>query len=92
MKIKVEYDGGYPNLCAGNLRIGINGVWWQFKSRALCSGGSVWFDDEWSEHVERGPWSINDEDWPDSFPIQLREAALEAINDQIDHGCCGGCV
>jgi len=93
MKIKVEYDGKWPCLCMGTLRIGFNGAWWQFSSRhVLRSGGSVSFDKDWNEKVTHGLWTIDDEDWPDGFPIELREAALEAINESIDHGCCGGCV
>ena len=88
--IKVEYDGRYPNLCNGNLKVTIEGKKWVFEKGALCSGGSVWFDDNWSEHVESGRWSIDE--WPEGFPELLKPAVREAINDKIDPGCCGGCV
>ena len=27
-----------------------------------------------------------------NFPEEFKEATLAAINEQIDHGCCGGCI
>lgn len=90
--IKVEYDGRYPNLCAGNLFVTVNGTQYRFKPHTIRSGGSVWFDEGWSEHVEHGPWYIDDEAWPEHFSIPLRIAVMEAINNSIEHGCCGGCI
>ena len=90
MNIKIEYDGKYPNLCRGNLIVKINGQTIQFPEYCLVSGGSVWFDDEWNDNVEEGPWSIGE--WPENFPEELKTAVLDAINEQIPHGCCGGCV
>lgn len=49
----VDYDGDYPNLCSGTLTIKIDGKERVLK-RVLRSGGSVWFDDDWSEHIEYG--------------------------------------
>jgi len=90
MKIDVIYDGAYPNLCAGNLVVVINGTRWDFPPYCLDSGGSVWFDDEWCEHVESGPWSISG--WPEGFPEELRAITVDAVNEKIPWGCCGGCV
>lgn len=90
MDIKIEYDGKFPNLCAGTLVVTVAGRRWSFPSYCLSSGGSVWFDGEWSEHVESGTWSIND--WPDGFPSEHKEAVEDAVNAEIPHGCCGGCI
>lgn len=46
MNIKIEYDGKYPNLCRGNLKITIDGVLWDFGYYALRSGGEVLRDEE----------------------------------------------
>ena len=90
VNIKIEYDGEYPNLCSGTLRVTLGRskkVWTGFE---LSSGGSVWFDDDWGEHVDSGEWDIIE--WPERFPEKYKTAVLEAVNSQIDHGCCGGCV
>jgi len=91
MNIKISYDGKYPNLCSnGDLVIIIDDVEWKFPDGCLESGGSVTFDADWNSDVSSGPWSINK--WPKNFPENLKEIVLEAINDQIEYGCCGGCV
>lgn len=56
----------------------------------MSSGGSVWFDKGWSEHVEDGPWGISD--WPDDYPEEAKNETLTLINEKIRWGCCGGCV
>lgn len=89
-KIKIEYSGGYPNLCSGILAVVVDGKRWRFPDYCLSSGGSVWFDDDWNEHVEEGPWSISE--YPEGFPKELKDAVEEAVNEQVPHGCCGGCV
>lgn len=54
----------------------------------MCSGGSVWFDSDWEEHVESGRWSV---DVPDDL-MELRDEIEECVNANVSHGCCGGCV
>ena len=90
MDIKIEYDGAYPNLCSGALIVTIGGKRWEFPPYCLSSGGSVWFDENWLEHVSSGAWSVSD--WPDGFPEELKKAVEDAVNDEIPNGCCGGCV
>jgi len=89
-KVEIEYDGEYPNLCRGNLRVKTLSDSWVFPACCMVSGGEVSFDDDWHEDVTGGPWTINE--WPEGFPKDLKEKVLEEINDSIDHGCCGGCV
>ena len=52
----VSYDGDFPNLCSGTLVLRIDGEEVTFPKYCMRSGGSVWFDDEWHEHVESGEW------------------------------------
>lgn len=85
----IEYDGSYPNLCSGTLKITLGNKIWEL-SHCLSSGGSVSFDDDWSEHVDSGPWSVHD--LPDDFPVELVDKLEELVNDEISWGCCGGCV
>ena len=86
----VEYNGRYPNLCSGQLAVVLDEKRWIFPSYSLSSGGTIWFDNEWTEHVESGPWSIRE--WPEGFPEERKEEVEKEINRVISHGCCGGCV
>lgn len=88
--IKIKYDGEYPNLCSGHLIVTIDGVEWDFGIYSLSSGGSVTFDDKGEENVTEGKWEVSE--WPKGFPEEQKQVVLDAINAQIEHGCCGGCV
>lgn len=84
----VSYDGRFPNLCSGTLVLKINGVERVFPPHSLCSGGSVWFDKDWCEHVESGAWSV---DVPDDL-LEYADEIEACVNRNVQHGCCGGCV
>lgn len=95
MDITIKYDGSYPNLCSGNLTVIIEDKKHgkkeiEFPSYCLSSCGSVSFDDDWNENISEGEWSI--EKWPKDFPEELKKSVLAAVNEQIEHGCYGGCV
>jgi len=83
----VSYNGKYPNLCRGDLILEINKK--QHKlDNPLCSGGSVSFTPEWDEIITEGKWEIE-------LPQHLecyREQIENIVEDNIRHGCCGGCV
>lgn len=82
----ISYDGRWPNLCSGTLVLEIDGV--VRTDFNLCSGGSVWFDGEWCEHVESGPWRI---EVPEDLK-HLQHEIEDVVNINVPHGCCGGCV
>lgn len=88
--VAIKYDGAYPNLCSGQLIAVIGEKEWIFPDYCLSSGGGVSFDANWSEHVWSGEWKVSE--WPEDFPEDLKEDVLHAVNAQISHGCCGGCV
>lgn len=88
--IKVFYDGRYPNLCSGSLRVEIDGKEWVFPENCLISGGDVSFDGDWNEEVSEGDWEISE--WPKDFPEDLKVSVLSEVNKNIPYGCCGGCV
>lgn len=90
MKIEIKYDGRYPNLCSGQLIAVIDGKEWIFPQYCLSSGGSVSFDNEWNEKVTHGKWAITE--YPFDFPDELKSLIEQAVNEEIDQGCCGGCV
>lgn len=82
----VDYTGEYPCLCSGTLTIKVNGK--EYEIEGLRSGGHVWFDDNWGDHVETGPWSI---DLPEEIR-QYKDEIEEIVNEKVPWGCCGGCV
>ena len=88
--IEVEYDGSYPNLCSGYLVVVIDDKRWEFPKHCMQPGGDVWFDEDWSEHVEQGPWYIDN--WPEGFPEDLKDDVTEKVNEEVEWGNCGGCV
>lgn len=88
----VSYDGRYPNLCAGTLVIKVNGKEYTFPKHSLVSGGAVWFDGDWGDHVESGAWFV---EIPEELVEELAPYAKEieaCVNENVPHGCCGGCV
>lgn len=87
-KVKfVSYDGRFPNLCRGKLILDVRGKRYELEN-ALTSSGCVWFDDDFIEHIEKGPWSINLP--PDLIPFI--DEIERIVNENIPCGCCGGCV
>lgn len=85
----VSYDGAYPNLCTGQLVLKINGQVREFSRHCLQSGGTVWFDNDWNAHIETDA-GLSTPPPEDLEP--LRKEIEECINENIPHGCCGGCV
>lgn len=86
-KILVEYDGKYPNLCSGTLKITIDDVEYVFPSQSLSSGGSIKSN---YDGTYKGPWTISE--WPECFPEILKLHVEKAVNKNVEHGCCGGCI
>ena len=85
-----SYDGAYPNLCSGTLKFKLNGKIITFPSHCLSSGGNVTFDEDWSEEVTQGEWTIVE--FPKDFPKELEDEANDLVNENVSEGCCGGCV
>lgn len=94
----VNYSGSWPSLCVGILTLIIDGDTVTFgcetsaekpmHDRFWRSGGYT----NWAtgEVVERG-WCV----CADELPEQYRTYADEIQNlmdDNIPHGCCGGCL
>jgi hypothetical protein len=85
--IKVSYDGSYPNACSGRLIISVYDEIVYNEEYSCSSTRSVWFDDEWSEHVECGELVWND---ADKFEQDIQDAVEMELSKV--HVCCGGCV
>lgn len=86
----IDYSDPAHNRCSTDVTLKLGDREWYMPSGSLSSGGSVSFDENWSEEVTSGPWTVNE--WPDDLPEDARPYALEAINETVPWGCCGGCV
>lgn len=59
--------------------------------RFWYSGGSVSADEDWNWDIREGEWAIH----VDKLPEQFWDVAAEidkAFNNNVEYGCCGGCV
>ena len=90
VNIQIIYTGQWPCLCHGVLIVTVNGVEYEFPDGAMRPGGSVFFDDDYCEHVTVAPWRVYA--WPDNFPENMKRRVVCAINRNVPWGCCGGCV
>ena len=92
MKIKVNYTGRYPVYCYGILTVHITRKKGKKKTYVFphdCMKSTGSFDYR-TEELFPGPWEITR--WPEEFPNKLKKKVLNAVNKQIPHGCCGGCI
>lgn len=77
--------------CSERVTVSIDGNWVTLKRGSLRPGGNVWFDDDYNEHVEQGPWTIYDNALPEHLS-HLKSEVERVINENVSGGCCGGCV
>lgn len=87
----VSYNGHYPNLCSGTLVLNIDGVDVTFPRYCLSSGGYVSFDSDWNEKIGKGAWYIYTAQIPLAYR-HLKKEILKVVNENVPHGCCGGCI
>jgi hypothetical protein len=91
-EIRIEYDGKWPCLCMGHLKVYIGETLYDFGKYVLISGGYIERDDDWNMWAEEGSWSINEDNIPENFPKDRIKELIDEINCTIPHGCCGGCI
>ena len=92
----ISYDGEHPCLCMGTLVLDINGIRHTFGNEGefpkfWSSGGTCCLTSKWKVKTTYGDWIIN----IDKIPEQFRQYAGEIdkiFNDNVEHGCCGGCI
>ena len=87
----VSYDGRFPNLCSGTFVYARCGR--QYSAHhVLNSGGGL--DSDYSAYS--GLWSFDDGFVDDlksqGFTEDDVDKLLDAVNDKVSHGCCGGCA
>ena len=90
MRIDIDYNGAFPNLCSGDLVVTIDGFVWIFPQYCLSSGGHVAMTDDGDWYTDRQEWNITE--WPIDFPENLKEQVLDEVNSMVSWGCCGGCT
>lgn len=92
-RIKVGYDGRYPNACSGTLTIECDSKVIYSECYVCHSTGGVWFDADWNEHVEGGElvWEKKE---IEKIPVDIRKEVQEAVDNCLSRVrvCCGGCV
>ena len=84
----VSYSGKYPNLCRGELVVKIDGETVNL-GKCLCSGGECGLTAECEDYVTQGAWKIDE--LPDAYE-KYRKEIEKVANDNVPHGCCGGCL
>lgn len=88
----ISYTGKFPNLCSGTLTVEHDGTQYEINgNKAFYTGGNVSFSAGWEEDIEIGAWGV----FADELPPELEEhweKVEEIMNDNVQHGCCGGCI
>ena len=85
----ISYDGKYPCLCMGTLTIKVNGKTYWLNNK-MISGGCIMRDGYWNMWSEYGDWEIDLEKYPELEPY--KEEITKVVNDNVEQGCCGGCI
>ena len=85
----ISYDGKYPCLCMGTLTIKVNGKTYWLNNK-MISGGCIMRDGDWNMWSEYGDWEIDLEKYPELEPY--KEEITRVVNDNVEQGCCGGCI
>lgn len=83
----ISYDGKYPNLCTGVLRLRIDGEVVTFTESFWSSGGCV--DCEFG--CSQGEWMIEEAKLPDKYKVYVYEID-RVFNENVKWGHCGGCI
>ena len=85
----VSYDGKWPCLCHGTLIIKVDGKTYSFRD-AMISGGRIMCNKDWDMWSEQDDWIINLEEHPELE--QYKEEITRVVNENVEPGCCGGCI
>ena len=100
----VSYSGKWPTLCSGILVLEIDGKTASFGDRGpfakkLPDGTAPEYGKFWHTGGECGmppdeimtaPWKTDVSELPEQFRRYAEEIDA-AFNDNVEHGCCGGC-
>ena len=85
----VSYDGKYHCLSMGTLTIRVDGKTYRFNYVMVC-GGHICRDEDWNMWTEGGDWEVNLYEHPELEPY--KEEITRVVNENVEQGCCGGCI
>ena len=81
----IDYVGAYPNLCRGESKLWIDGVYITLPKGYLESGGDV---DLCDGNIVKASRKVN----LPTFLEPYREEIARCVNNNVEFGCCGGCI
>jgi hypothetical protein len=86
----IGYTGRFPSLCSGKLTFSVDGQKRTTTTPVLHSTGGL------QPHYAgtyKGEWEIIREDpaFSDFGPAEFTRLA-DVVNENVPHGCCGGCI
>ena len=103
----ISYTGKYPALCCGILTLEINGVRVSFghdKSYYKNDNNDDNYDSFWQtggrcgfrnhykySYCETGEWIIDAQKLPEKYR-KFADEIDEVFNENVEWGCCGGCI
>lgn len=90
----ISYDGKYPNLCNGILTLEIDGKTVTFGSNNGCDYDRFWISGGCcgTKYIETDEWQFDDDKYfPDKY-LSHYEEIKKLFNDNVEFGCCGGCM
>lgn len=95
----VDYNGSFPTLCSGTLTLRIDRIVYTFgrknddyPNRFWRSGGTCGFRGKYdTEYTEQDEWIIDYNQIPDQFK-KYAEQIDRVFNENVEYGCCGGCL
>ena len=86
----ISYTGRYPTLCSGTLVIRVGDKHYHLD-HVLRSGGSIHDPVTGDYDAVEGDWLIDEDDLPEELRSYVDDIT-RLVNDNVEHGCCGGCI
>lgn len=95
----ISYTGRFPNLCRGVLTLEIDGERHTFGTKFRYQSDNPEFEQFWEsagnaiddDDIWIGEWIIDDVLLPEQFRKYSGEID-RVFNENVEHGCCGGCT
>ena len=89
----VSYDGEYPMLCDGTLKVILDNGEELEISDPCASGGCICRSEDWDMWPEEGELKIgyglkNNK----ILTKEDKQKVVDWFNENVPHGCCGGCI
>lgn len=89
----VSYDGGYPMLCGGTLKVILDSGEELEISNPCASGGGICQSEDGDMWPEKGEWKIGYGLKSNKILTQEdKQKVVDWFNENVPHGCCGGCI